>query len=144
MLSPGKCDKEVIPDSIKPRLKNACTIMVVDDTEGVRRVISMQLRTLNYRVLEAKSGLEALELMKRERPALILMDINMPDVDGLQTTRMIRRTEGISTIPIIGLSAHHGSEMRDIALDAGCNEFATKPLDFNELAEIVSKHLESD
>ena len=135
---------KMLPDNIEPRQRSAPTIMVVDDTDGVRRIISMQLKMLGYRVLEAKCGLEAIELIKREHPALILMDINMPEVDGLQTTRMVRQTEGIDRIPIIGFSAHHGMEVRERALEAGCNEFVTKPLEFKLLATIINQHLKSD
>ena len=118
--------------------------MVVDDTEGVRRIIMMQLKTLGYRVAGAQSGLEAVEIIKQERPALVLMDINMPDVDGLQTTRIIRQTDGISTVPIIGLSAHHGAEIRNTALAAGCNEFVTKPIEFRLLRNLINQHLKLD
>jgi CheY-like chemotaxis protein len=131
------------PDDIKPRQTGATVIMVVDDTEGVRRIISMQLRTLGYRVVEARGGLEAVELINREHPSLVLMDINMPGVDGLETTRLIRRTDGISSVPIIGLSAHHGLEMRDKALRAGCDEFAIKPVDFKLLEHLITLHLKS-
>ena len=124
--------------------ENAPVIVVVDDTEGVRRIIMMQLKTLGYRVAGAQSGLEAVELIKQERPALILMDINMPEVDGLQTTRIIRQTAGISGIPIIGLSAHHGSEIRSTALAAGCNEFVTKPIEFRLLGNLINQHLKLD
>jgi CheY-like chemotaxis protein len=119
-------------------------IMVVDDTEGVRRIIMMQLKTLGYRVAGAQGGLEAVEIIKREHPALVLMDINMPDVDGLQTTRIIRETDGISGIPIIGLSAHHGSEIRSTALAAGCNEFVTKPIEFRLLGNLINRYLQLD
>ena len=132
------------PDNIiKTRQTGAPVILVVDDTEGVRKVISIQLKTLGYRVVEAKGGLEAIELIKREHPALVLMDINMPEVDGLETTQLIRRTDGISATPVIGLSAHHGPEMRDEALHAGCNEFAIKPIDFKLLKNLISQHLKS-
>lgn len=123
---------------------HAPVIMVVDDTEGVRRIIMMQLKTLGYRVAGAQSGLEAVEIIKQERPALVLMDINMPEVDGLETTRIIRQTAGISSIPIIGLSAHHGSEIRNTALDAGCNEFVTKPIEFRLLGNLINQHLKLD
>ena len=123
---------------------NAPVIMVVDDTEGVRRIIMMQLKTLGYRVAGAQSGLEAVEIIKQERPALVLMDINMPEVDGLQATRIIRQTAEISGIPIIGLSAHHGSEMRNTALAAGCNEFVTKPIEFSLLGNLINQHLKLD
>jgi CheY-like chemotaxis protein len=128
-------------DNIKPRQTGLPLIMVVDDTDGVRRIISMQLRTLGYRVVEAKDGLEAIELIKQEHPSLVLLDIHMPEVNGLETARRIRRTEGISSIPIIGLSAHHGLEMRDEALKAGFNEFVTKPLEFKLLGNLIRLHL---
>jgi CheY-like chemotaxis protein len=130
--------------NFKQNSTNAPIIMVVDDTEGVRRIIMMQLKTLGYRVAGAQGGLEALEMIERERPALVLMDINMPDVDGLQTTQIIRRTAGISKIPIIGLSAHHGSEIRSIALAAGCNEFVTKPIEFKLLENLINHYLKLD
>ena len=123
---------------------HAPVIMVVDDTEGVRRIIMMQLKTLGYRVAGAQSGLEAVEIIKQEHPALVLMDINMPEVDGLQTTRIIRQTAGIDNIPIIGLSAHHGAEIRNTALAAGCNEFVTKPIEFRLLGNLINQHLKLD
>ena len=116
-------------------------IMVVDDTEGVRRIIMMQLKTLGYRVVEARSGIDAVALIKRVRPALILMDINMPEVNGLETTKIIRTTEGLGYIPIIGLSAHHGQEMRQTALASGCDEFVTKPIEFKLLAALIDQYL---
>jgi CheY-like chemotaxis protein len=130
--------------NFKQNKADAPIIMVVDDTEGVRRIIMMQLKTLGYRVAGAKGGLEAVEIIKQERPALVLMDINMPEVDGLQTTRIIRQTAGISSIPIIGLSAHHGAEIRNTALAAGCNEFVTKPIEFKLLGNLISQHLRLD
>lgn len=123
---------------------HAPVIMVVDDTEGVRRIIMMQLKTLGYRVAGAQSGLEAVEIIKQEHPALVLMDINMPEVDGLQTTRIIRQTAGIDSIPIIGLSAHHGAEIRNTALAAGCNEFVTKPIEFRLLGNLINQYLKLD
>ena len=131
-------------NNFKSHQTGAPVIMVVDDTEGVRRIIMMQLKTLGYRVVEAQGGLEAVELIKRQRPALVLMDINMPEVDGLQTTRIIRQTDGISSIPVIGLSAHHGAEMRNIALAVGCNDFVTKPIEFRLLGELINHHLGLD
>jgi CheY-like chemotaxis protein len=132
------------PSNFKHDRTDAPVIMVVDDTEGVRRIIMMQLKTLGYRVTGAQSGLEAVEVIKQQRPALVLMDINMPEVDGLQTTQIIRQTEGISGIPIIGLSAHHGSEIRSTALAAGCNEFVTKPIEFKLLGTLIDEHLKVD
>jgi CheY-like chemotaxis protein len=132
------------PDSFKPLQTGSPLIMVVDDTDGVRTVISIQLRMLGYRVVEAKSGIEAIELIKREPPALILMDIHMPDVDGFETTRTIRQTEGICTTPIIGLSAHHGPEVREEMLKAGFNEFITKPIEFKSLGEFIRPYLKMD
>lgn len=131
-------------DNIKARRSNAPLVMVVDDTEGVRKIISIQLRTLGYRVIEAKGGIEAIELMKLEKPSLVLMDINMPEVNGLETVGMIRRAVEIKDIPIIGLSAHHGEEIRNDALASGCDEFVTKPLEFKLLADLVSRHLKVD
>jgi two-component system, cell cycle response regulator DivK len=130
--------------SFKHKETAAPIILVVDDTEGVRRIIMMQLKTLGYGVVGAQSGLEAVEIIKRRPPALVLMDINMPEVDGLEATRMIRSTPGISRIPIIGLSAHHGAEIRQTALAAGCDDFVTKPIEFKFLGNLIDQHLKLD
>jgi CheY-like chemotaxis protein len=79
--------------------------MVVDDCEDIREVITLQLTLLGYRVVEAKNGMEAVELAGKESPGLILMDINMPILDGLAATRYIREVEERCDVIIVAFSA---------------------------------------
>jgi CheY-like chemotaxis protein len=132
------------PDSIEFHRTGAPAVMVVEDSDGVRRIIRMQLKTLGYQVIDARNGFDAVELGQKKRPDLILMDIYMPEVDGLEVTSLIRRTDEMSRIPIIGMSAHYGAEIRTRILAAGCNEFVTKPLDFKHLGSLISRYLRPD
>ena len=122
---------------------NAPTVLVVDDTEAIRIVLRMQLKMLGYRVREAQSGQEALELCARERPDLILMDISMPRLDGLRATRILRQAAETRYIPVVALSAFHDSDFRECALAAGCNDFVSKPVEMKSLDEIVARNLGS-
>lgn len=117
------------------------TVLVVDDAEAIRIVLRMQLKVLGYRVLEAQSGKEAVELCARERPDLILMDVSMPQLDGLGTTRLLRQAPETRRIPVVALSAFHDSDFRECALAAGCNDFASKPVEMNSLGDIIARNL---
>lgn len=118
------------------------TVMVVDDVEGVRKVVAMQLRVMGYKVLEAAGGGEAVELAERERPSLVLIDVSMPGMDGLEAARRIRLVGGMAEAPIIALSALFGDdEIRGRALASGCDDFVTKPLEFNDLSALIRRHL---
>ena len=121
---------------------DAPLVMVVDDAEGVRRVVAMQLKVMRYRVVEAASGPEAIELAMQECPSLVLMDISMPEMDGLEAARCIREIAGMREVPIIALSAlYDATETYERALAAGCNDFAGKPLEFNQLSSLVRRYL---
>lgn len=115
--------------------------MVVDDTDAVRIVLRMQLIILGYHVLEARNGAEAVVLGRRERPDLILMDISMPVLDGLEATRLLRSATETGEIPIVALSAFSDDECRDRAIGAGCREFASKPIEMKELAELIARNI---
>lgn len=117
------------------------TVMVVDDTAAVRIVLRMQLIVLGYRVLEARNGAEAVELGERERPDLILMDISMPVLDGLEATRLLRSSPLTRDIPVVALSAFPEDECRARAAEAGCREFAVKPIEMGELAKLIARNL---
>ncbi len=115
--------------------------MVVDDVDAVRIVLRMQLTVLGYRVLEARNGVEALVLGRRERPDLILMDISMPVLDGLEATRLLRETPETKDIPIIALTAFSDPDTRARALEAGCREFASKPIEMKDLGDVIARNL---
>ncbi len=117
------------------------TILVVEDTTDTRELIGMWLRSLGYTVLEAADGPEAVEVARRERPDLVLMDISLPTFDGLTATQYIRQIEEVSEIPVVACSAHGAREWADRAHAAGCNEYVTKPVDFNALADAIKRLL---
>lgn len=91
--------------------------------------------------MEAADGVAAVELARRQRPALILMDILMPDMDGLQATRLLGQDPNTRHIPVFGLSGLAMETNRNNALDAGCREFFNKPLDVDRLREAMARVL---
>ncbi len=93
-----------------------------------------------YRVIEAKNGREAVEFAKRECPDLILMDLSLPELDGLSATKLIRQLESLCDVPIIALTAHDREEFYTAALDAGCNTYFTKPVDFEALTSVMGQY----
>jgi CheY-like chemotaxis protein len=97
-----------------------------------------------YSVVEASDGEQAVELAVQERPALILMDLSLPKLDGLAATRQIRQHRGVSKIPIVAVSAHDSAESRSEALEAGCDEYVTKPIDFDQLDRLLKRLLPKD
>jgi CheY-like chemotaxis protein len=115
------------------------TIMVVDDYEDLRRITHLALESLGYRVVEAASGEEAVELAQTELPDLIIMDLNMPHLDGFAAIHRIRRLLGLRDVPVIAFSAHSAKDVREDALAAGCREFITKPVNFDILKATVER-----
>ena len=133
-------------DSVRERLvgepqvegSNRQTILLVEDYKDSREMTRFLLESLEYRVLEARHGKEALELALREQPDLILTDFNLPDIDGLVLVRRLRKlSEELSRVPIIMLTAHDAYEFSDSIIDAGCTAFFTKPIDFASLEKII-------
>ena len=109
---------------------NAANILVVDDEAQIRRVMRTTLSSQGYVISEAKTGEEALELMRKERPDLILLDVNMPGMGGLETCRQIRRG---SDAPIIMLTVRNAERDKVAALDAGADDYVVKPFGIEEL-----------
>ena len=109
---------------------NSVTILVVDDEPQLRRVMLASLTDLGYIVVDAKSGEEALEKFRHESPDLVLLDLNMPGIGGLETCRAIRSG---SDVPIIILSVRNAERDKVEALDAGADDYVTKPFGIQEL-----------
>src|SRR5271166_248639 len=109
---------------------NTATILVVDDEPQLRRAMKATLTDLGYSVLEAKTGEEALEALRRDSADLILLDLNMPGIGGLETCRAIREN---SDLPIIVLSVRNTERDKVQALDAGADDYVTKPFGIQEL-----------
>lgn len=115
------------------------TVLLVEDTEDNRFMMRRLLEMTGYRVIEAMNGEEAVRLAESECPQLILMDLSLPVIDGLAATRLIRKLPHCGSTPIIAVSAHDTSDFQLEAISAGCNSYVTKPIDFNELEELISK-----
>jgi two-component system, OmpR family, KDP operon response regulator KdpE len=108
----------------------SATILIVDDEPQIRRVMRTTLTSQGYAVIEAKSGEEALEKLRAERADLILLDVNMPGISGLDTCREIRRT---GDVPIIMLTVRNTEKDKVQALDAGADDYVVKPFGAEEL-----------
>ena len=109
---------------------NAANILVVDDEPQIRRVLRSTLTTRGYVITEAKTGEEALESLRKERPDLILLDVNMPGMGGMEACREIRRG---SDTPIIILTVRNAERDKVAALDAGADDYVVKPFGIEEL-----------
>jgi CheY-like chemotaxis protein len=117
------------------------TILYIDDTENNRILVARRLERKGYRVLTAVSAEEGMALALSDPPDLILMDMGMPDVDGWTATRRMKADAKLGSIPVIALTAHAMQGDREKALEAGCNDYETKPFDFPRLFEKVDAHL---
>ena len=116
-------------------------ILIVEDNEMNRDVLSRRLRRQGYEVLIATAGLDGLRLAYDARPDLILMDLGMPDIDGWECAKRLKAGVATSAIPIIALTAHAMVDDRQKALDAGCDDFDTKPIDFSGLLAKMNRLL---
>lgn len=115
----------------------ARTILVADDFDDTRLMMRLWLERRGYRVIEAADGVEALEVARRESPDLVIMDIEMPEMDGLAATRRIREEEHLRDVPIVAVSAYGEEHWRDRAIAAGCNEYVSTPFEPRELNELI-------
>jgi CheY-like chemotaxis protein len=117
------------------------TFLVVEDFEDSRFMMRRLLEMAGHNVIEATDGEQAVTLAIEEHPDLILMDLSLPKLDGLAATRRIREKSDLKDIPIVAVSAHDGTESREAALQAGCNEYVTKPIDFDQLSSLIDRFL---
>ncbi|HEX8176057.1 MAG TPA: response regulator [Pyrinomonadaceae bacterium] len=117
------------------------TILVVDDFDDTRLMMRLWLEKRGYRVVEASDGAEALEVARRELPHLVIMDIEMPEMDGLTATRLIREDAALRDVPIVAVSAYGEEHWRDRAIEAGCNEYVSTPFEPKQLNELIKSLL---
>ncbi len=108
-------------------------ILLVEDNEMNRDMLSRRLRRKGHEVVIAVDGEEGVRMAQSEAPDLILMDFSMPVMDGLEATRQIKGVPEMQSIPIIGLTAHAMAGDREKSLEAGCDDYDTKPIDFQRL-----------
>ena len=116
-------------------------VLVVDEDESNRYMLSRRLEFRGYLVVTATDGREAVDRARTEAPCLILMDVTLPVLDGLAATRELKSVPELRDIPVIALTAHAGPEDRDRAREAGCDDYDTKPIEFDRLERKMEKLL---
>ena len=118
-------------------------ILLVEDNEMNRDMLSRRLARRGYDVLFALDGAQAVEMARTEHPDLILMDMSLPVLDGWEATRRIKGDAGTRSIPVVALTAHAMLGDAEQASAVGCDEFETKPIEFERLLEKMARLLES-
>jgi two-component system cell cycle response regulator DivK len=127
----------------KPERKAHPTVLVVEDDDDTRFMLRMLLEHDGYVMLEAADGLEGVETAIHRHPDLVLLDGNLPRLDGLSAARRMREQESLRDVPIVALSGHVGSEFQAAARAAGCDAYITKPLDIAEFRNTLNRLLPS-
>ena len=122
-------------------MPNNSTILYVEDNIDNRTLVRRILMAEGYNLLEAVDAKEALEILNNTQPDLILMDINMPDMDGYSLTAQIKSTPGFESLPIIALTANVMRGDRERSLEAGCDGYIQKPIDIDTLSEQIERFL---
>ena len=117
------------------------TILYVEDNADNRMLVRRILLAENYELLEATNAFEAINLLESTTPDLILMDINMPDMDGYTLTTKIRSMSGLGRVPILALTANVMRGDKEKTLEAGCDGYIQKPLDIDQLIREIEKFL---
>jgi CheY-like chemotaxis protein len=123
-----------------PNENSARTIMVVEDYDDTRMLLKKGLEGLGYSVLEASNGQEAVDIAAREHLDLILIDLDLPILDGIIATQQIRQQSDLR-VPIVAVTAYPMSYTRVKAFAEGCDEYMAKPIDMSELARLVDRYL---
>jgi len=120
------------------------TVLVAEDYTDSRLMLGRLLEMSGYRVLEAADGREAVDIAERDCPDVVLMDLQMPVLDGFTATSIIRRIESTCRVPVIAVSAQSTEDFVAAARRVGCNHFVAKPVDFDRLLEIVRECTEGE
>jgi two-component system, cell cycle response regulator DivK len=118
------------------------TILLVEDNERNRRLARDILTFTGYRVVEAVSGEDALRLAATERPALVLMDIQLPGIDGIETLRRLRADPALAALPVIAVTASAMTQDRHTIMAAGFDAYETKPIELKSFLQTVRRALE--
>jgi two-component system cell cycle response regulator DivK len=116
-------------------------ILLVEDNEMNRDMLSRRLSRRGFEVLIAENGQSGVDLTVSERPDLVLMDMSLPVMDGWEATRRLKADPDTSAIPIIALTAHAMASDRELALEAGCDDYDSKPVDLPRLVRKIERLL---
>lgn len=146
MFAAATCENKKMTNSLfVPRQTSDLppTVLIVEDDEDNRLMLKIMLEMWDYRVLEAENGEEAVAAACAHRPDLILMDLKMQLLSGLEATRQIRRSAEIGGVPIIFVSGCAEPGFRRAALDAGGNEYLVKPIVFEHLEAVLAEYVDA-
>ena len=124
-----------------PPLEPKFLILVVDDSADNLAMISLDLQQQNYRVVTASNGEDAIKIAEQTNPDLILMDINLPELDGLAATRRILYIETLREVPVVALTAFGTQGFQRAAYDVGVAGYLTKPIDLDRMHQLIARLL---
>jgi len=116
-------------------------VLLIEDNEMNRDMLSRRLARRGFEVVFAVDGQQGVDLAKSEHPDIILMDMSLPVIDGWEATRRVKADEATKRVPVIGLTAHAMSGDREKAMDAGCDDYDTKPVELERLIGKMEKLL---
>lgn len=132
--------REGAPEKGQP-IAQEFLILVVDDAADNLAVLSLSLQQQGYKVVTASNGEDAVRVAEQTLPNLILMDINLPELDGLGATRRIRENEALHDVPVVVVTAFGTEGFQRAAYDAGASGYLTKPLDFDRMNQLIARLL---
>ena len=118
------------------------TILIAEDSADSREMMQLLLETRGYQVVAADDGVQALEVALSSRPDFMLLDLELPKLDGLSVTRELRLHPNFKDIPIVIVSGHDPSRFRREALNAGCDDYLLKPINFDHLHELLDRMID--
>ena len=116
-------------------------VLYIEDNFQNKRLVRKILISKGYEVLEADNGLKGVEMVAQERPDLVLMDINIPGIDGMEATARLKRTPDLRHIPIVALTANAMRGDRERIMEAGCDEYMQKPVNSARLVETIQRFI---
>ena len=120
---------------------DATTILYIEDNIDNRTLVRRVLQIEGYRVMEAESGFKAFEILRSEIPDLVLMDINLPDMDGYEITTRLKQMPSLAGVPVIAMTANVMKGDREKTLAAGCDGYISKPIDIDTLPSQIARFL---
>jgi CheY-like chemotaxis protein len=120
------------------------TILVVEDNELNMKLVKGLIKIGKYRMLEATDAESGIEQIREQRPDLVLMDIQLPGMDGLSATKIIKEDPSLKDIPVVALTSYAMQGDEEKALEAGCTGYIAKPIDTRKFLETVSQYLKDD
>jgi two-component system cell cycle response regulator DivK len=120
-------------------MENNNRVLYIEDNYQNRRLVKRLLKQRGYEVLEAEDGLQGIAIAAREKPALILMDINLPGIDGMEATSRLKSSPDLCQIPIVAVTAAAMRGDRERIMAAGCDDYLQKPIDNEELVNTVKR-----